>query len=160
VFAATLLLQALCFDQEEDMLAALEQDTEKFRGKVVIIRWDYAVTIMVLSHPAACRHRSAPPLLAASSSLEGSSGVSTGSSSRRSSQPVLLPLSRSADLQPWVVITLHASCRYLSDPLIPLACKAGTAFANQNIHPFAKSTYRECLNCLQVQGPQGRARHA
>jgi hypothetical protein len=31
-------LQALCFDQEEDMLAALEKDTEKFRGKVVIIR--------------------------------------------------------------------------------------------------------------------------
>jgi hypothetical protein len=37
-----MMLQALCFDCEEDMLAALEKDTEKFRGKVVIIRWDYA----------------------------------------------------------------------------------------------------------------------
>ncbi|KAF6256743.1 acetohydroxyacid dehydratase, partial [Scenedesmus sp. NREL 46B-D3] len=32
--------QALCFDCEEDMLAALEADTEKFRGKVVIIRYE------------------------------------------------------------------------------------------------------------------------
>lgn len=30
---------AIAFDCEEDMLAALSQDTEQFRGKVVVIRW-------------------------------------------------------------------------------------------------------------------------
>eukprot|EP00878_Enallax_costatus_P003751 GHUV01003967.1.p1 GENE.GHUV01003967.1~~GHUV01003967.1.p1 ORF type:complete len:309 (+),score=103.79 GHUV01003967.1:89-928(+) len=32
--------EALCFDCEEDMLAALEKDVAKFRGKVVIIRYE------------------------------------------------------------------------------------------------------------------------
>jgi dihydroxy-acid dehydratase len=32
--------EALCFDCEEDMLAALEKDVERFRGKVVIIRYE------------------------------------------------------------------------------------------------------------------------
>jgi hypothetical protein len=44
----TLLPQALCFDSEEDMLAALEKDTEKFRGKVVVIRCDYAPYVIPL----------------------------------------------------------------------------------------------------------------
>jgi hypothetical protein len=34
----TLSPQALCFDCEEDMIEKLAQDTEAFRGKVVIIR--------------------------------------------------------------------------------------------------------------------------
>jgi len=31
--------QALCYDCEEDMIDALAQDPEKFRGKVVVIRY-------------------------------------------------------------------------------------------------------------------------
>ena len=32
--------QALCFDGEEAMLAALSADTERFKGKVVVIRYE------------------------------------------------------------------------------------------------------------------------
>jgi hypothetical protein len=34
----SVIVQALCFDCEEDMIDALSKDTEQFRGKVVIIR--------------------------------------------------------------------------------------------------------------------------
>jgi len=32
-------VQALCFDCEEDMIEELSRDVDKFRGKVIIIRW-------------------------------------------------------------------------------------------------------------------------
>eukprot|EP00879_Flechtneria_rotunda_P016939 GHRR01017734.1.p1 GENE.GHRR01017734.1~~GHRR01017734.1.p1 ORF type:complete len:271 (+),score=90.02 GHRR01017734.1:270-1082(+) len=32
--------EALCFDCEEDMIEALEKDTDRFRGKVIVIRYE------------------------------------------------------------------------------------------------------------------------